>query len=153
MTAGSNTHRKDQACALQLLKETKQQLLRLVKIGKEETTVWLHSCHRRIAKQVAMVCFSVTLREKIHLAGLMEQEATRGEDSCCIGHRKENQVESKPVRKNDSSFTKEEEPTEDRANADSSSNAKPKDWKLKLIGKVAKLKCGRQLCSTNNDVP
>ena len=74
-----------------------------------------------------------------------------------MGHTKERQVESSSVRRNDSSLTTEEELTEEkreesRANAKSSSKAAHKGWKLMLIGKFVKLKCGRQLCSTNKDV-
>ena len=91
-TAGGNTvHREDQAFALQLQKETEQHLLLLVKIGREATRVWLHSCYRRIAKQGATVCSTITLQEEILLAPLTKHEVTRCEKACCMDHTNESQ--------------------------------------------------------------
>ena len=111
---------------------------------RQATLFWLHSCYHRIAKQVATVCCSIILREKIHLGRLIKHEVTRCENICSIGHTKGSQVESKSVRKNDRSFS--------RQNANSSSNAKLEGEKLKLIGKIVKSKCGQQQRSTNKRV-
>ena len=77
--------------------------------------------------------------------------------TCDLLPTRENHVEHASVCRNDSSFTKEEELTGEkrersRANAKSSSDAKHKGWKLKLIEKIVKLKCGRQLRLRNRDV-
>ena len=63
--------REDEALAPQLLTVTVQEHPLLVNIGREATLVWIHSCYRRVEKQVAKVCCSVFFDERfISLIGL-----------------------------------------------------------------------------------
>ena len=56
--------REDEALAPQLLTGTVQELPLLVNIGREATRVWIHSCYRRVEKQVAKVCCSMFFDER-----------------------------------------------------------------------------------------
>ena len=70
MTAGSdtaNSTREEEAFAPRPLTEIIQQPSLPAQIGREATPVWLHSCYRRIEKQVTKVCFSITHHKKIQL--------------------------------------------------------------------------------------
>ena len=79
-------HGEDQA---RQLKETTHELPLLVNIGREATSVWLRRCYRGIAQQVATICFSSTLQQKIHLTHLIQHEDTQCKESCCMALTKE----------------------------------------------------------------
>ena len=66
-----------------------------VKNGRAATSAWLRSCFCRIAKEVATVCLSITLQEKLHLTHLSQHAENRCKEVFCMALTQESQVKSK----------------------------------------------------------
>ena len=115
---------------------------------RQATLVWLYSCYRRIAKQLATVCLSITLREKIHLARLIKHEATRCEKVCCIGLTRTSSREQ--ISSQERLIIHERRRADRRKEGSLSPTGSPAA--TPLIGKIVKSKCGLEQCSTNNGV-